>query len=156
MQGTSGHRDAVNGNGDRICTPVHDGDRCSDGLGALSLDVLRVPQTACGQVGGLLSTVFMLSEALIGATLVNFGLVAHDASPARSAVLSLHFVNTLTFLACLTLTAWWAGGRPRIRIERSAWVSVAAVTLLAISGALAALAITLVRQQNGQSLWIRH
>jgi heme A synthase len=85
----------------------------------------------------------MFSEALIGATLVKFGLVVHDASPARAAVLSLHLVNTLTFLACLTLTAWWAGGRPRIRIERSAWVGLAAVTLLAISGALAALADTL-------------
>jgi len=52
VQRTSGHRDAVNGNGDRICTPVHDGDRCSDGLGTLSLDVSRIPQTACGQVGG--------------------------------------------------------------------------------------------------------
>ena len=37
----------------------------------------------------------------------------------------------------------WASGRPRIRVERSAWVSLAAVALLAISGALAALADTL-------------
>ena len=27
-------------------------DRCSDGLGTLSLDVSHIPQTACGQVGG--------------------------------------------------------------------------------------------------------
>jgi heme A synthase len=112
-------------------------------LGLLAWTFRAFPKRHAARLGAVLSTVFMFSEALIGATLVKFGLVVHDASPARAAVLSLHLVNTLTFLACLTLTAWWAGGRPRIRIERSAWVSLAAVTLLAISGALAALADTL-------------
>jgi heme A synthase len=112
-------------------------------LGLLAWTFRAFPKRHAARLGAVLSTVFMFSEALIGATLVKFGLVVHDASPARAAVLSLHLVNTLTFLACLTLTALWASGRQRIRIERSAWVSVAAVTLLAISGALAALADTL-------------
>jgi len=112
-------------------------------LGLLAWTFRAFPKRHAARLGAVLSTIFMFSEALIGATLVKFGLVVHDASPARAAVLSLHLVNTLTFLACLTLTAWWASGRPRIRVERSAWVSVAAVTLLAISGALAALADTL-------------
>jgi len=112
-------------------------------LGLLAWTFREFPKRHAAKLGAVLSTVFMFSEALIGAALVKFGLVVHDASPARAAVLSLHLVNTLTFLACLTLTAWWAGGNPRIRIERSAWVSVVAVTLLAISGALAALADTL-------------
>jgi heme A synthase len=112
-------------------------------LGLLAWTFREFPKRHAAQLGAVLSTVFMFSEALIGATLVKFGLVVHDASPARAAVLSLHLVNTLTFLACLTLTAWWASGNPRICIERSAWVSVAAATLLAISGALTALADTL-------------
>ena len=112
-------------------------------LGLLAWTFRAFPKRHAARLGAVLSTVFMFSEALIGATLVKFGLVVHDASPARAAVLSLHLVNTLTFLACLTLTARWASGHPRIRVERSAWVSVAAVTLLAISGALAALADTL-------------
>jgi heme a synthase len=112
-------------------------------LGLLAWTFRAFPKRHAARLGAVLSTVFKFSEALIGATLVKFGLVVHDASPARAAVLSLHLVNTLTFLACLTLTARWAGGHPRIRVERSAWVSIAAVTLLAISGALAALADTL-------------
>ena len=45
------------------------------------------PKRHAARLGAVLSTVFMFSEALIGATLVKFGLVAHDASPARAAVL---------------------------------------------------------------------
>src|SRR5437879_13881938 len=101
------------------------------------------PKRHAARLGAVLSTVFMFSEALIGATLVKFGLVVDDASPARAAVLSLHLVNTLTFLACLILTARWASGHPRIRMKRSAWIIVAAFILLAISGTWAALADTL-------------
>jgi cytochrome c oxidase assembly protein subunit 15 len=93
-----------------------------------------------------LSTLFLITEALIGAALVKFGLVVNDASPARAAVLSLHLTNTLTLLACLTLTAWWAG-HPRIRpAGRAAWMawgSLASVAVLGITGVLAALADTL-------------
>ena len=85
----------------------------------------------------------MVTEALIGAALVKFGLVVNDASPGRAAVLSLHLTNTLTLLACLTLTAWWAGNHSKIRLTWKAWVSLGAVVLLGITGALAALADTL-------------
>ena len=80
-------------------------------LGLLAWTFRAFPKRHAARLGAVLSTVFMFSEALIGATLVKFGLVVHDASPARAAVLSLHLVNTLTFLACLTLTARWASGR---------------------------------------------
>jgi heme A synthase len=101
------------------------------------------PEGHAARLGAALSTVFLFTEALIGAALVKFGLVVHDASPARAAVLSLHLSNTLTLLACLTLTAWWASGHPRIRLAWMAWASLAAVALLGITGALAALADTL-------------
>ena len=100
------------------------------------------PKGHAARFGVVLSTVFMVTEALIGAALVKFGLVVNDASPARAAVLSLHLANTMTLLACLTLTAWWAR-YPKVRPSRMAWSSLAAVVLLGITGALAALADTL-------------
>jgi len=112
-------------------------------LGLLAWTFRVFPKGHAARLGAALSTVLLFTEALIGAALVNFGLVVHDASPARAAVLSLHLSNTLTLLACLTLTAWWAGGHPRIRLSWMAWASLAAVALLGITGALAALADTL-------------
>jgi heme A synthase len=97
--------------------------------------------------GAALSTLFLFTEALIGAALVVFGLVVNDASPARAAVLSLHLANTLTLLGCLTLTAWWAN-HPRIRFSSRAWASLASVTVLGITGVLAALADTLYPAQS--------
>jgi heme A synthase len=104
------------------------------------------PKHHAVRLGSELSTLFLITEALIGAALVKFGLVVNDASPARAAVLSLHLTNTLTLLACLTLTAWWAGHpwiRPAGRAAWMAWGSLTAVAALGITGALAALADTL-------------
>jgi cytochrome c oxidase assembly protein subunit 15 len=100
------------------------------------------PKGHAARFGVVLATVFMVTEALIGAALVKFGLVVNDASPARAAVLSLHLANTMTLLACLTLTAWWVR-HPRVRPSRMEWLSMGAVVLLGITGALAALADTL-------------
>ncbi len=97
--------------------------------------------------GAVLSTIFLITEALIGASLVLLGQVANNASPARAWWLSGHLLNTLTLLACLTLTAWWASGKPDLRLRgRAAWmaaVSVAVFVLLGITGVIAALADTL-------------
>src|SRR5262249_21694998 len=61
--------------------------------------------------------------------------------------LSTHLINTLTLLACLALTAWWASGKPALRIRgRDAWLAAATlgtVILLGISGVIAALGDTL-------------
>jgi heme A synthase len=100
------------------------------------------PKRHAVRLGAALAAIFLVTEALIGAALVKFGLVVNDASPARAAVLSLHLTNTLTLLACLTLTAWWAN-HPKIRWNALAWFSLAAVVFLGITGALAALADTL-------------
>ena len=100
------------------------------------------PKGHAARFGVALSTVFIVTEALIGAALVKFGLVVNDASPARAAVLSLHLANTMTLLACLTLTAWWSR-RPKVRLSWIEWTSLSGVVLLGITGALAALADTL-------------
>jgi heme a synthase len=104
------------------------------------------PKRHAVRLGAALSSLFLITESFIGAALVKFGLVVSDASPARAAMLSLHLTNTLTLLACLTLTAWWAGhprNRPAGRAAWMAWGSLTAVAVLGITGALAALADTL-------------
>ena len=68
------------------------------------------PRRHPARLGAVLSLAFILSEALIGAGLVLFEHVAKNASTARAWSLSAHLVNTLTLLACLALTAWWASG----------------------------------------------
>lgn len=111
-------------------------------LGLLVWAFRAFPKHHPVRLGAALSTLFLFTEALIGAALVLFGLVVNDASPARAAVLSLHLTNTLALLAFPALTAWWAT-HPRIRFSGRAWASLAAVAFLGITGALAALADTL-------------
>lgn len=99
--------------------------------------------------GALLSVVFIVTEALLGAGLVLFRLVAHDESLARAMVMPLHLVNTLVLLLCLTLTAHWLSGGAAIRLAGRARVLGAVAMLLALmvsvgtTGAIAALGDTL-------------
>ncbi len=99
------------------------------------------------RLGAVLSAAFLMTEALIGAALVLLEHVARNASVTRAYWLSTHLINTLTLLTFLTLTAWWAAGKPAVRPRgREAWmagVSLAAVALLGVSGAIAALGDTL-------------
>jgi heme A synthase len=99
------------------------------------------------RLGATLSAVFLMTEALIGAALVLLEHVAKNQSSARAYSLSAHLVNTLTLLACLTLTAWWATGRAPIRVgRRAAWIAAFGLGMmmtLGISGAIAALGDTL-------------
>ena len=52
----------------------------------------------------------MVAEALLGAALVLFELVAHDASMKRALSVGLHLVNTFFLLGATALTAWIASG----------------------------------------------
>ena len=93
--------------------------------------------------------ILILSEALLGASLVLLGHVALDASPARVVWLSLHLVNTFFLLAALSLTAWWASDHARPELgshRREGWllgVGLMGTLLLGVSGAITALADTL-------------
>lgn len=97
--------------------------------------------------GAVLSAVFLLTEALLGASLVLLHHVANNASLSRVYSLSLHLANTLTLLACLTLTAWWAGGHAPVRLRgRPLWTAAATlltVVAAGVTGAIAALGDTL-------------
>jgi heme A synthase len=95
------------------------------------------------RLGAVLSGLFLMSEALIGASLVLLEHVAGNTSPYRAYSLSSHLVNTLTLLACLTLTAWWGSGNPRFRLRTRDIATLSGVMLLGISGAIAGLGDTL-------------
>lgn len=99
------------------------------------------------RLGAALSGVFLFSEALLGAALVLLEHVAKNQSSARAYSLSAHLLNTLTLLACLTLTAWWATHRAPVQQHgRTLWMaagSLGIVMVLGVSGAIAALGDTL-------------
>jgi heme A synthase len=105
------------------------------------------PRRSPVRLGAALSGVFLVTEALLGAALVLLDHVGKNASANRAYSLSAHLLNTMTLLACLTLTAWLAGGRaapqPRGREVWLAAASLAAFLLLGVSGAIAALGDTL-------------
>jgi heme A synthase len=105
------------------------------------------PRSHPARMGASLSFVFLVTEALIGAALVKLEHVAQNASVGRAWSLSGHLINTLGLLACLALTAWWAGGGSRLDWRSRKWTlispSIVLFILTVISGAIAALGDTL-------------
>lgn len=101
------------------------------------------------RVGATLSGVFLITEALLGAGLVVFRLVAGNQSVARAWYLALHLSNTFILLAALALTAWWASGGAPVSIARKASPAVVlgaglvGALAVAVSGGIAALGDTL-------------
>ncbi|NOT44739.1 MAG: heme A synthase [Acidobacteria bacterium] len=99
--------------------------------------------------GAVLSMVFMLTEAAVGAGLVLFELVADNATMARAMFMGVHLVNTFFLLGALSLTAWWLSGQPALRFAArrgtALWVGAGclALALVGSSGAVAALGDTL-------------
>jgi heme A synthase len=95
------------------------------------------------------SLFFMSTEALVGAGLVLFRMVADNPSTARAAWMSAHLVNTFLLLSALTWMAFSSfqkdgarfprDGRSRLLLAGSA----AVVLLVGVSGAVAALGDTL-------------
>lgn len=99
--------------------------------------------------GAAATAMLMLGEAIIGAGLVLFRLVAKDESAARALSICLHLCNTFLLLASTALTAWWASGGQRLCLRgQRAWVVaagclLAALVLVGASGAVTALGDTL-------------
>lgn len=95
------------------------------------------------------SLFFMTTEALVGAGLVLFRMVADNPSTARAGWMSAHLINTFLLLAALTWMAFSARHQdgtplPRGRQARRTLSGAAAVVLLVgVSGAVAALGDTL-------------
>jgi cytochrome c oxidase assembly protein subunit 15 len=123
-------------------------------IGTIALAVWAFRAYPAGHIvrrGAVASLVFMLLEALIGAGLVLFNLVAHNISVARAMSLGLHLVNTFLLLGALALTAWWASGGAPLRLRgRGAlpWmfgVALLGTALVGSSGAVTALGDTLLQ-----------
>jgi len=101
------------------------------------------------RLGAVLSIIFIITEALVGAGLVLFEWVANDASIGRALSMGVHLVNTFLLLAALTLTAWWASGGSPVRISKRGALGVVfllaflGVIFIGISGAITALGDTL-------------
>jgi heme A synthase len=91
----------------------------------------------------------MLTEALVGAGLVLFELVADNTSTARAVVIAIHLINTFLLLVALTLTAWWASEGKPVQINWQDGLGLAmivafvALLVLGSSGAVTALGDTL-------------
>jgi heme A synthase len=118
-------------------------------LGLLVWAYLAYPKRHQVRLGAVLSIVFIVTEALIGAGLVLFGFVARDDSAGRAVYLSIHLVNTFLLLAALALTAWWASGGGKVKLPKrgaeglSLGASILCTLILGVSGAVTALGDTL-------------
>ncbi len=128
--------------------------RVTSGLALISVLALlyltwrATARRAWARVVAVLSVVFMLNEALLGALLVLLQHVGNDQSASRAVFLSLHFANTLLLIGSITLTAnWLTDPPPRSNFSGKKLagivVGLLAVILIGISGALAALGDTL-------------
>jgi len=129
--------------------------RLSSGLALVAVLVLAVwirRSVAPGHPArraGMASLVFIAVEALLGAGLVLFRLVAQDESLARAMMMPLHLANTMVLLLCLTLTAHFLSGGAPVSISgrtRTFGVLLALLILMigvGKTGAIAALGDTL-------------
>ena len=96
----------------------------------------------------VISGVFLVLEALLGAALVLFGWVDADISAGRLVVVPLHLINTFLLLGSLSVTAWWGSGFPppshQADDSTKRWMIVGGLLILVLgaTGALNALADT--------------
>jgi heme A synthase len=141
--------------GAQVKTLIEFSHRLTSGLALLLIVALAVwawrayPRGHRVRRAALLSVGLIFVEALIGAGLVLFELVAENRSIARALFMSVHLVNTFLLLAVLALVAWWAAGAARVRLRGQGSVphlfalGLFGTLLLAVSGAVAALGDTL-------------
>lgn len=146
-----------------LATVIEATHRATSGLAVIAVVVLLVaclvalPRGHRARRGAALSTAFIFGEAIIGAALVLFELVAHDASMKRGLSMILHLGNTFLLLGALALTAWWltldarstmrrevrAGAKGPLYLRVAIGLSLGSVLFLGSSGAIAALGDTL-------------
>jgi heme A synthase len=143
-----------------LATIIEAAHRATSGIAVVAVLALLVtvlvglPRGHRARRGAAYSTVFIFGEALIGAGLVLFELVAKDTSTKRALSMVLHLGNTFLLLGALALTAWWATTTPssseKTEPSRPAYgqrvvtaAALASVLVLGASGAVAALGDTL-------------
>jgi heme A synthase len=143
---------------ERIETIIELTHRLSSGVALLLVAGLLIwalrtyPKGHLVRKGAIYSTVLIIVEALLGAGLVLFELVAHNASTARAYSMGIHLINTFLLLGALTLTGWWASGGGALYLRRQGNLTLylglafAGTVVLGASGAVTALGDTLVQQ----------
>ncbi len=93
----------------------------------------------------LISFIFIITEALVGAGLVLTGNTAETLTAARPYWMIGHLTNTFILLASLSLTAWFAsGGKPfnfnaQPKVLLLLGLAIAGIFLIGVSGSVAAL-----------------
>jgi heme A synthase len=121
------------------------------GLGVALVVILALwffKKGAIVRKSAVISGVFLILEALLGAALVLFGWVDADISVGRLIVVPLHLINTFLLLGSLAVTAWWGSGFPvpSHQEDRSTrrWLVIGGLVILILgaTGALNALADT--------------
>jgi heme A synthase len=124
--------------------------RTTSGLALLGVAALvwlawrTFPAGHLARKASLLSLVFILIEALLGAGLVLLEYVEQNKSLGRAAYLSAHLTNTLILVGML-VSAAWLGRLPATRLRKpgARWIYALAAALIAsITGAIAALGDT--------------
>jgi heme A synthase len=99
--------------------------------------------------GLVASGALILIEALLGAGLVLFELVAENSSGTRAFAVALHLANTFLLVGSLTMTAYWASGGSDVQLKGQglkAWllgIGLLGMLLIGMSGAVTALGDTL-------------
>lgn len=138
-----------------VKTVIEFAHRTTSGLALVFVVIMAVwafrsyPRSHSVRLGAGLSLLFIISEALVGAGLVLFSLVAENASMVRAFSISIHLVNTFLLLGALTLTAWWASGgaamwvRGHGRVAMLLGMALLGLLLVGMSGAITALGDTL-------------
>lgn len=139
-----------------VATMIELSHRATSGVDLLSVlglffwTLMAAPRRHLARAGAIAVLVLTLNEALLGALLVELGLVANNQSPARAIYLGLHFTNTLLLLAALALTAHFLSRKSgslrasvRFRSPGLAVTGLVAVLIVGVTGSLAALGDTL-------------
>ncbi len=106
------------------------------------------------RISAIIAFCFVVFEALLGAGLVIFGLVANNSSYFRAIVMSLHLVATFILIASISLTAAWSSGfkfnKFNMQTKKFLPVSLIIVGMFVVgmSGAITALGDTLFRPNS--------
>lgn len=132
--------------------------RVSSGIVSIGVILLLIWAFVCTQKGSpvrkaaLFSLLFVIIEALLGAILVLFALVANNSSNFRALMMALHLVTTFMLLASLALTAFWSSNFPVINLKNTTHnknpifqglIIIIGLLIVGSSGAITALGDTL-------------
>lgn len=108
-----------------------------------------LPKKSLAATAILLTFLFTISEALLGAKLVIFGLVTSNDTPFRAFVMALHQINSLLLTGSIAVA--WLGlqandsmlGKHAVKIKDFFSLRTLSILLFAITGAWASLSTTL-------------